>query len=193
MGELPADRIAARPSGRVPALGADEVSTTRREFERRVLRATLIVVSVVFVSLVVALLAWRLRAVLLIIVVSLFIAAVLHPIVAFFERRGLRRGPATGLVFFGAVLAWGGVVAVLLHPVITSATHLVDELPKLVQQAQHGKGQIGRLVARLHLLKFVKSKQANLQNIISKVGKPALTVGKSVVSGVVAVVTIFFL
>ena len=193
MSELPPERSTARSSARVPAFGADEVRAARREFERRVMRASLIVVSVVLVSLVIVLLVWRLRLVLLLLVVSLFIAALLHPIVVFFERRGLRRGPATGVVFVIAVLIWSALVAVLVHPIINSATHLVNELPKLVQQAQQGKGQIGHLVARLHLLNFVKSRQANLQSIISKLGKPALSVGKSVVSGVVAVVTIFFL
>jgi predicted PurR-regulated permease PerM len=62
-----------------------------------------------------------------------------------------------------------------------------------VTQAQHGKGQVGHLVTRFHLLNFVKSKQANLQSIISKLSKPALAIGKTVVSGLVSLVTILFL
>ncbi len=192
----------AEPSGtrpdpslasRVPGLGNDAVRAARREFERRVMRGTLIVDAIVVVTIVLALIVWRLRAILLLVVVGLFLAAVLHPIVRFFEHRGLRRGIATTVVFFLAFIVALGVGAVIVNPIISSATHFVKVLPRLVSQAQHGRGQIGHLVARFHLLNFVKSKQANLQNLVTKVGKPALAIGKSVVSGLAAVVTIMFL
>jgi predicted PurR-regulated permease PerM len=173
----------------------------RREFDRRVVRAAVIVNIVVLVTLVAALLAWRLRALLLLVVVSLFAAAVLHPIVAGLQRLGMRRasgrpvsrGVATTIVFVGAFLVASAIGIVITHPVITEATHFADSLPQLVKQAQHGKGQVGRLVARLHLLSFVQSKQANLQTIISKLSKPALAVGKTVISGIVSLVTVLFL
>lgn len=173
----------------------------RREFDRRVVRAAVMVNLVVLVTVVLALLVWRLRAFVLLVVVSLFAAAVLHPIVGIVQRLGLRRrsarvfrrSVATTAVFLLAFLVVAGITAVVTHPVITEATHFTDNLPKLVSQAQKGKGQVGHLVTRLHLLKFVQSRQANFQNIISKLSKPALAIGKDVVSGVVGVVTILFL
>lgn len=188
-----ASRPEPNPTQRVPALGDGGLRSARREFQRRVLRATLIVDVVVLVTLVLALVAWRLRAVLLLIVVSLFIAALLHPVVAFFERRGLRRGSATGLVFFLALCAVVTIGVVLVHPVVSAATQFIHNLPTLIRQAEHGKGQIGRLVKNLHLLKYVESRQANWQSIVSRLGKPALAVGRTVLSGVVGVVTIVFL
>jgi predicted PurR-regulated permease PerM len=173
----------------------------RREFDRRVVRAAVIVNAVLLVTIVAALLAWRLRTLLLLVIVSFFAAAVLHPIVAGLQRLGMRRasgrpisrGVATTVVFFVAFLAAAAVGVVLTHPLITDATHFAKALPQLVTQAQHGKGQVGHLVARLHLLSFVKSKQANLQNVISKLSKPALAVGKTVISGIVSLVTVAFL
>ncbi len=156
---------------------------------------------VVLVTVCAALLLWRLRVFVLLVVVSLFAAAVLHPIVGMAQRLGLRRrnprvfrrSIATTAVFFLAFVLFGGIVALLTHPVITEATHFADNLPKLVSQAQHGKGQVGHLVTRLHLLNFVKSRQANLESVISKLSKPALAIGKDVVSGVAAVITVLFL
>lgn len=156
---------------------------------------------VVLVTIVASLLVWRLRALLLLVVVSLFAAAVLHPIVRVVQRLGLRRkvprpisrSIATTGVFALAVALVAAVGVVLTHPVISEATRFADGLPKLVSQAQHGKGQVGRLVERLHLLSFVKSRQANFQNIISKLSRPALAIGKTVFSGFVSLVTILFL
>jgi predicted PurR-regulated permease PerM len=173
----------------------------RREFDRRVIRAAVIVCVVVVVTVVSLVLLWRLRALLLLVVVSLFAAAVLHPIVRFVQRLGLRRksagvfprGPATLIVFVAAFFASGGIVAVLVHPVITEAARFAATLPQTVNQAQHGKGQVGRLVVRYHLLKFVESKQANLESAIHDLSRPALEIGKTVVSGIAGLATITFL
>jgi predicted PurR-regulated permease PerM len=175
--------------------------TERREFDRRVVRAAVVVCLVVVVTIVTLVLLWRLRALLLLVVVSLFAAAVLHPIVRFVQRLGLRRkvsrvfgrGVSTLVVFVAAIVATGGIIAVLVHPVITEASHFVATLPQLVTQAQHGKGQVGRLVVKFHLLKFVESKQGNLERAIHDLSRPALEIGKTVVSGLVSLVTITFL
>ena len=88
-------------------------SESQRARDLRVARTTFIATgAVVSVGLGLALL-WRLRVVVLLIVVSLFLGALLHPAVSFVERRGIRRGLATALVFFvsAAVVRNGGVCA----------------------------------------------------------------------------------
>jgi len=77
-----------------------------------------------------------------------------------------------------------------VHPVYTSATSFAKQLPSLVRQAQHGKGQIGHLVQRLHLESYVKKNVPRLETLISGLGRPALAVGKTVVSGFVALFTV---
>ena len=69
---------------------------------------------------------------------------------------------------------------VLVHPVYASATNFAKELPTLVRQAQHGKGQIGRLVNRLHLASYVKKNVPRLETLITGLGRPALAIGKTV-------------
>jgi predicted PurR-regulated permease PerM len=164
--------------------------THRRAQDLRVARTAFIAAgAVVSVGLGLALL-WRLRVVVLLIVVSLFLGALLHPAVSFVERRGVRRGIATALVFFVTAAVVVTVGYVLVHPVYTSARSFAKELPSLVRQAQQGKGQIGHLVKRLHLESYVDKNVPRLETLISGLGRPALAVGKTVVSGVVALVTV---
>jgi predicted PurR-regulated permease PerM len=202
-----AEKAAARfPSERPSSVTSQNASggpsrSERREFDRRVVRAAVISSAVVVFTAVSVVLVWKLRALLLLVVVSLFAAAVLHPIVRFVQRLGLHRkrsrvfgrGPATLIVFVVVFLAISGVLAVLVHPVITEATRFAATLPQLVSQAQHGKGQVGRLVVKFHLLKFVESKQANLEGAIHDLSRPALEIGKTVVSGIAGLATIAFL
>ena len=165
-------------------------SESQRARDLRVARTTFIATgAVVSVGLGLALL-WRLRVVVLLIVVSLFLGALLHPAVSFVERRGIRRGLATALVFFVSAAVALTVGYALVHPVYASARSFAKELPSLVRQAQHGKGQIGHLVERLHLESYVKKNVPRLETLITGLGRPALAVGKTVVSGVVALVTV---
>jgi predicted PurR-regulated permease PerM len=173
----------------------------RREFDHHVARAAIIVCLVVVATIVALLILWRLRALLLLVIVSLFAAAVLHPIVRFVQRLGLRRkesrvfgrGVSTLTVFGLAFVISVAILAALVGPVVTEATRFTLSLPHLVKDAQHGKGQVGHLVVRFHLLKFVESKQANLETAIHDLSRPALEIGKTVVSGLVSIATITFL
>ncbi len=93
-------------------------------------------------------------------------------------------------MFFVSSAVAASVVYLLVHPVYTSATNFAKELPTLVRQAQHGKGQIGHLVSRLHLENYVKKNVPRFETLITGLGRPALAIGKTVVSGVVALVTV---
>ena len=170
-----------------------DLARRRRVYDIRVARTSLIVTGVVVTTGIGLALLWRLRVIVLLIFVSLFIGALLHPAVSFVERHGIRRGVATTIVFFASVAVVASVGYVLVHPVYASATKFAKELPTLVRQAQHGKGQIGRLIARLHLATYVKKHAPRLQTLISGLGRPALAIGKTVVSGVVALTTVVVL
>jgi len=175
------------------ALQEPDPGKRRHAYDLRVARTAMIVTGVVVVTGIGLALLWRLRVIVLLILVSLFIGALLHPLVTFVERRGSGRGTATAIVFFLSAVIATAVGYVLLHPVYTSATNFAAELPNLVRQAQHGKGQIGHLVTRLHLANYVKRDAPKLESLISGLGRPALAIGKTVVSGVVALATVLVL
>ncbi|MGH9294547.1 MAG: hypothetical protein ACRD0B_04380, partial [Acidimicrobiales bacterium] len=87
-----AEVVADETDGAIPRPSVAASVAARREFEHRVLRASLIASLVVWCTIVGALLVWRLRVVWLLVLVSIFVAALLHPVVRYVERRGLRRG-----------------------------------------------------------------------------------------------------
>jgi predicted PurR-regulated permease PerM len=163
---------------------------SQRAYDIRVARMALICTSVVVATGIGVALLWRLRVIVLLIFVSLFLGALLHPVVSFVERRGIRRGIATTIVFFVSAALAGSLVYLLVHPVYTSATSFAKELPTLVRQAQNGKGPLGHLVNRLHLESYVKKNVPRLESLIAGLGRPALAIGKTVISGVVALVTV---
>jgi predicted PurR-regulated permease PerM len=81
-----------------------------------------------------ALLAWQLanmlaevRSVLLLLVVSLYLAVGLNPLVEWFVRRRIRRGLAVALVFLGLLVLFGLVGLAIVPVVIEQGTVLVNE------------------------------------------------------------------
>jgi len=139
------------------------------------------------------LLIWRLRVTLLLILIGVFIAALLNPAVRALHRHGMRRGYAVGLVYAVLVLLAIGFGYSIFHPIITEATKFARGLPGLVHQAQHGKGVVGHIVVKLHLENWVRRHVPNLESALSKLSKPAFSVGKTVLSGVASLVTIAFI
>src|SRR5215471_5393546 len=158
------------------------------------LRAILVTVAVVVVTFMAGKLLYRLRDVLLLMAVSGFVALLLNPLVVALQRwRVPRRGFAVAIVTFWAVLVFVGLAIAFGYPLINSITHLSDRLPTYVDQAEHGRGWIGRLIGRYHVVPWVQHNSAKITSFAQSLGKPALALGKGAVSLLVALGTIFFL
>jgi len=158
------------------------------------LRAILVTVAVVVVTYMTGKLLYRLRDVVLLVAVSGFVALLLNPLVVRLQRWKVpRRGFAVAIVTFWAVLVFLGLAIAFGYPLINSATNLADRLPSYVDQAQHGRGWIGHLMLRYHVLPWVRHNSAKIASFAQSLGKPALAVGKGAVSLLVALGTIFFL
>lgn len=80
--------------------------------------------------------ASRLRTLLFILFVSLFIAVALEPAVQFLGKRGWRRGMATSLVFGVTILLVVGFVAALIPVFVTQAAGLARSFPGYVESVQ---------------------------------------------------------
>lgn len=165
----------------------------RRQVERVAVAIAFRASVVAILCVVGALLAWRLRLVLLLIAISCFVAALLNPAVALLTRRGFRRSAAVLSVYTVIALAAIGIGYTFFHTAIGQATHLAHALPGLVKQAQSGKGAVGRLLTRLHLASYVEQHSTALVDNIARLGKPALAVGRTVLSGVTSLVTVLFM
>jgi predicted PurR-regulated permease PerM len=75
----------------------------------------------------------RLRGLLLLVMVALFLALAIEPAVNRLAARGWRRGLATGLMFLVFFVLVGGLVGVLGSLLVTQATTIVNGFPRYVE------------------------------------------------------------
>jgi predicted PurR-regulated permease PerM len=179
----------------------DPAPTTRRarlwaaaESRGIPLRAILTAAAVVVLVYFAAKLVYRLREVLLLLVMASFLAILLNPLVVALQRwRIKRRGWAVAVVVFWGLLAFIGLALAFGIPLAGGITHLADNLPGYVSAVEHGRGWLGHLVRRYHVQQWVNSNVPRLVNIGQGLAKPALTLGKGALSLMVALLTIFVL
>lgn len=79
-------------------------------------------------AFVVGALLWKLRIVVLPVLIALLVSSVLAPLVVRLERRGWRTLPATLVVFFGFLLGLAAVVAALIPSTVNELEGLGDTL-----------------------------------------------------------------
>jgi predicted PurR-regulated permease PerM len=119
---------------------------------RRVpLRTILVTVGVVVATYLAGKLMYLLRDTVVLVLVAGFTVTLLDPAVAKVQRRILRRGLAVTIVTLWAALVFIGLAAAFGVPLVNGISHLADRLPSYVASAQHGRGWIGRLVAKYHV------------------------------------------
>jgi predicted PurR-regulated permease PerM len=170
------------PRGRLWAAAAD----------RGVPLATIITsVGVVAAAFLAGKLIYRLRDVLLMLTIAGFLALILNPLVLYLQRRGIRRrGWAVAVVTIWAALVFTGLMLAFGYPLVRGLTHLSQQLPTYVQDAEHGRGWIGDLVRRFHLAAWTEQNAPKLQSLGAGLAKPALTFGKGAVSLVLTLATV---
>jgi predicted PurR-regulated permease PerM len=158
------------------------------------LRTILVTVAVVAVTYLAGKLIYRLRDIVLLVLVGGFGAVLLNPIVVLLQKRLVpRRGAAVAIVTLLAVLAFFGLALVFGSPLVTGITHLANRLPGYVASAEQGKGWIGHIARKYHILSWVQRNTPKLVSYAESLSKPALSIGKGAVSLVIELLTIFFL
>jgi len=158
------------------------------------LAAILTAVGVVALTFLAGKVLYRLKDVVLLIVVAGFIALILNPLVLYLQHhRVKRRGGAVAIVTVWAVLVFAGLAFAFGHPLVNGLTHLSQRLPTYVADAEHGRGWIGHLARHYHLAAWAQRNAPKLQSFGASLAKPALSLGKGAVTLVVTLGTIFIL
>ena len=88
----------------------------------------------VLAALVIAAAIWNVRDVVILIVVSAFLAIGLNPAVELLQRRGLKRGVAVASIIGAVLLFVAGFVAAAAPPVTRQATQLQERLPEYTER-----------------------------------------------------------
>ena len=157
------------------------------------LQAILVTVAVVVLVYLSGKVIDRLRGVILLLVVAGFIALLLNPLVIALQQWVKRRGIAVSLVTLLAVCAFAGLAVAFGYPLVNGISHLADNLPTYVKNAQHGRGWVGRVVTKYHLQTWVEKNAPKLAGYGRDLAHPALSLGKGAVSLVFSLFTIFVL
>jgi predicted PurR-regulated permease PerM len=157
------------------------------------LRTILVTVGVVVAVYLAGKLVYKLREVILLVVVAGFVSLLLDPAVVFIQRKVERRGAAVGIVTAVAIFVFAGLAFAFGYPLVNGLTHLAQQLPTYVSQAEHGRGWIGHLVQKYHVQHWVAQNAPKLTSFAKNLSKPALTLGKGALSLVFALFAIFIL
>ena len=166
--------------------------------EERIVRVrpatVLAVLGLTFGFLLLLYITWISRQVLTWVIVSVFLALALNPAVEFFQGRGLRRGLATAVTFLltiGAIVALGSL---FIPTLVDEGRGFANALPDYVKDVSEGRGPLGELVQRYDVEQRVRDavRDGGAARILGLSGT-ALSVTKSVLTFVVAVVTITFM
>jgi predicted PurR-regulated permease PerM len=164
--------------------------------ERRHVPLLTIVVTVAIVAgtYLAGKLIYRLRDIVVLLLVAGFVTVLLNPIVNLLQQRLVpRRGIAVTIVTLWAVLAFIGLALAFGYPLVNGITHLADQLPTYVANAEHGRGWIGHLVTKYHIQNWVQRNAPKLVGYGQALGKPALTIGAGALSLLIELATIFIL
>jgi predicted PurR-regulated permease PerM len=167
-----------------------EVRVVRVE-ARTVVNVLLIVLGFVLLLEVI----WLSRQVLTWVLVALFLTLALNPAVEFFQRIGIRRrGYAAALTSLLTLLAIFGLSSLFVPTLVSEANDFVEAVPDYVEDISEGRGPIGELVERYDVVERVRTavEDGGAAGVLGLSGT-ALSVTKSVITAIVAAVTIAFM
>jgi predicted PurR-regulated permease PerM len=138
---------------------------------------------------------WVARHVLSWLLIALFLTLALNPAVEYLQRHGVKsRGLAAGITFLAALAIVGGLAALFIPTLVDQVDNFANKVPDYVNDLTKGRGRLGFLETRYHIVERVKSAVHG-----GGVGKfavgagAAVTVTKSVLTVVVASLTIVFM
>ena len=128
------------------------------------------------------------------ILIALFLALALNPAVESFERRGLRRGWASFLVFFLALAAFAALGALVIPPLIDQIETFVTDVPDLIDDLIAGRGSLGFLQEDYQLVDRVRDaiEEQGAGGVLG-VTTAGIAIARGIVSFIVGVVAISFL
>jgi predicted PurR-regulated permease PerM len=158
-------------------------------------RAIVVVLAIILAAVVLIQVVQVARGVLIWILVAVFLAVALNPAVEWLLAHGVpRRGLAVLITYLGALAAIGALGATFIPILIDQVNNFVDELPIYVEDLTSGRGRLGFLEREYQITAKVREavEEGGAGGALGISGT-ALAVTKSVISAVIAVLTIAFL
>jgi predicted PurR-regulated permease PerM len=164
---------------------------TQSRFSRRAVWTVCVsFLAIVALSIVLALL-WQIRHILILVVLSAFVATVLAPVVTRVGRwLHVGRALSTTLVYLVGLIVAVGLAFLFIAPLYTAARNFAQDAPELLHKTQQGRGTLGHLVRRYHLEGWVDRNAHRLPDVLKGSGGPLLRAATRVVSGIAALLVV---
>jgi predicted PurR-regulated permease PerM len=131
------------------------------------------------------------RQVIVLIVVSMFLAVGLNPAVERLQRARLPRGGAVAVVFLGLVLAFVGVGFAVIPPLTEQITNFIDHLPTYIQQLGENQ-RVQELDREYQVLQKAQDAVTN-PNFGQSALDGVVGVGRVLLGGIVSTLTVLIL
>jgi predicted PurR-regulated permease PerM len=138
---------------------------------------------------------WIARHVLTWVIISLFLALALNPAVEWLQAHGFkRRGAAAAIAYLLALVAIVGIGFTFVPTLVHQVNEFVQKLPDYAHDITHGRGRLGFLETKYHIQERIEAavRKGGASKVLGFSGV-AISVAKSVVSIVVATITILFM
>jgi len=158
-------------------------------------RSILTVIGLVVATWVLLTMVSATRQVLVWLFVAVFLSLALNPAVEFFMRHGIRRrGHAAAVTFVLALAAIALIGWAFIPTLVDQVNEFVHAIPGYVDDITKGKGRFGFLETKYHIVEKIRKaiNEGGATRVLGLTGA-AISITKSVVSLVIAVVTIMFL
>ena len=158
-------------------------------------RAIVVVLAIILAAIVMIQVIQVAKGVLVWIFVAVFLAVALNPAVEWLMEHGIRRrGFAVAITYLGALAGIAALGASFIPILVDQVNNFIDAVPGYVEDLTSGRGRLGFLEREYHITERVREavKDGGATKALGLSGT-ALAVTKSVISAVIAVVTIAFL
>lgn len=158
-------------------------------------RTVFAVLGIVIATFLLLNLLWMARSVLTWIVIALFLAIALNPMVEWLQAHGVRRrGLAVAITMLGVVGLLAAVGVAFVPIVVDQVRQFADAVPGYVEDLTKGRGPLGFLETDYHIVERVRQaiSEGGAGRVVGYSGT-AVGVAKGVVTVVIGAITIFVL
>jgi predicted PurR-regulated permease PerM len=132
----------------------------------------------------------RLRGLIVILLISLFLSVALEPGVNYLSKRGWRRGLATGAMFLILILSAGTFVGLMVPLVVDQISRLVSRAPDYIDQIAEFLSGFGVDFSAQNLEEAIQSIRSDLTSFAGDVAGSIFGVGRALLGTVFQLLTI---
>ena len=132
----------------------------------------------------------RLRGLLILVGISMFLSIALEPGVNYLARKGWRRGLATGAMFLGTLVVIGLFIGLMVPLIVNQTIKLIDKIPSYLQQAEEFAARFGLDFTGERLSDALANLGDDLQGIATDVAGSVFGVGTALLGTLLQLLTI---